>query len=91
MKMKIWIDLTNSPHINFFKPFIRFWESDGIEIIITARDLGNTIGLIKQNGWDYKEVGGHAGKNSIKKILYYPYRIIYKIVPFLYIGRYHYN
>ncbi len=74
--MKIWIDLTNSPHINFFKPFIKKWELDGYTVIITARDLANTIDLIKQNGWKYYLIGGHAGKNKIKKIIYFPIRLI---------------
>ena len=69
--MKIWIDLTNSPHINFFKPFIKRWEKEGYEIIITARELANTIELINQNGWKYTEIGGHAGKSKIKKLLYF--------------------
>lgn len=74
--MKIWIDLTNSPHINFFKPFIKYWKAQGYEIIITARDLSNTISLINQNNWQYSEIGGHAGKNKIKKILYFPKRVL---------------
>lgn len=73
--MKIWIDLTNSPHINFFKPFIKQWKREGIDIIITTRDLANTIDLIKQNDWKYYEVGGHAGKNKFKKILYFLKRV----------------
>lgn len=73
--MKIWIDLTNSPHINFFKPFIAKWKSEGHEVFITARDLANTIALIRQNNWDFIEVGGHAGKNKIKKIMYFPKRV----------------
>lgn len=73
--MKIWIDLTNSPHINFFKPFIKELQIEGHEIIITCRDLANTIDLIKQNNYDYTEIGGHAGKNTIKKILYFPKRV----------------
>ena len=73
--MKIWIDLTNSPHINFFKPFIKTWEADGHKVFITCRNLANTIELIEQNKWDYAEIGGHAGKNFIRKILYFPIRI----------------
>ena len=73
--MKIWIDLTNSPHINFFKPFIKKWEEEGHQIIITARNLANTLDLISQNGWDFNEIGGHAGKNKIKKIIYFPNRV----------------
>jgi len=74
--MKIWIDITNSPHINFFKPFIKKWNDEGNEIIITTRDLANTIDLIKQNNWNYYEIGGHAGKNKVKKLLYFPRRVL---------------
>lgn len=73
--MKIWIDLTNSPHINFFKPFIEKWGNEGHEILITARDLANTLDLINQNSWEYLEVGGHAGKNKVKKLMYFPKRV----------------
>jgi len=73
--MKIWIDLTNSPHVNFFKPFIQHWKSENYELIITARNLANTLDLIKQNNWNYYEIGGHAGKNKLKKIFYFPKRV----------------
>ena len=74
--MKIWIDLTNSPQVNFFKPFILKWKSRHIELIITTRDLANTIDLIEQNNWKYEEIGGHAGKNKLRKVLYFPRRIL---------------
>ena len=76
LNKKIWIDLTNSPHVNFFKPFIEKWEKEGFEVIITSRDLANTIDLINQNGWSFKTIGGHAGKNKLKKLLYFPWRSI---------------
>ena len=74
--MRIWIDITNSPHINFFKPFIDVWEKEGNQIILTCRDLSNTIDLIKQNEWNYIEVGGHAGGNYIKKIIHFVRRVV---------------
>lgn len=73
--MKIWIDLSNSPHVNFFKPFIKDWKKEGHDIIITCRDFANTKELISQNGWDYNEIGTHAGKNLLKKVLYFPRRV----------------
>ena len=72
-RMKIWIDLTNSPHINFFKPFIKQWENEGYEIFLTARNLANTIELIQQNSWIYKEIGGHAGKNKFRDCPWHRY------------------
>jgi predicted glycosyltransferase len=80
--MKIWIDLTNSPHINFFKPLIKEWERDGNTILITCRDLANTIDLIQQNGWQYNEIGSHAGKNYFKKIISFLIRT-YKLINFI--------
>jgi predicted glycosyltransferase len=75
-KLKIWIDLTNSPHVNFFKPFINDWQSEGHQIIITSRDLANTIDLINQNGWHHQTIGEHVGKNLFKKIFYFPNRVV---------------
>ena len=77
--MKIWIDLTNSPHINFFKPFIKKWNNEGYEIILTVRDLANTIQLVDQNRWVYTKIGGHAGKSKFKKLLYFPKRVCLKV------------
>lgn len=74
--MKIWIDLTNAPHINFFKPFVKEWKDKNYSVIITCRNLSNTIALIEQNNWVYYEIGGHAGKSSIFKILYFPFRVL---------------
>ena len=73
--MTIWIDLTNSPHVNFFLPFIKKWEKEGHQIILTARDLANTIQLIEQYEWSFSEIGGHAGKRKVKKLLYFPKRV----------------
>jgi len=73
--MKIWVDLTNSPHINFFKSLIADWKNEGHEVIITCRDLANTIDLIEQNGWEYHEVGGHAGAGLVDKLNYFPKRV----------------
>ena len=74
--MKIWIDLTNAPHVNFFKPFIEKWKNEGNEIIITARNLSNTIDLINQNNWTYKELGVHGGKGILAKIVRFPQRVM---------------
>ncbi len=74
--MKIWIDLTNSPHINFFSNVIKDLKKEGHEIIITCRDLANTIQLIELEGWDYYEIGGHAGASFVKKVTYFPKRVL---------------
>lgn len=74
--MKIWFDLSNSPHVNMFCKLINELESAGHHIIITARPLANTIALLDQKGLTYTVVGAHYGKNIFKKIIGYPVRLI---------------
>jgi len=65
-KKKILFDMTNSPHVLFFEPIISKLK-DKYEIIVTARDLAQTIPLLKAKGISYVEIGGHH-KNKILKI-----------------------
>lgn len=74
--MKIWFDLSNSPHINMFHDLIRDLESHGHSIIITSRPLANTIELLNQRGMQHTIVGEHYGKNILRKVFGYPIRII---------------
>lgn len=74
--MKIWFDLSNSPHINLFYDLIRDLESLGHETIITCRPLANTIDLLEQKGLPYTVVGEHYGKKMHKKIWGYPIRVL---------------
>lgn len=71
--MKIWIDATNSPHVNFFAGLIRELEGDH-EVVITARPLANTIELLTQQGFEFEVVGRHYGKSGIAKIGGFPRR-----------------
>lgn len=74
--MKIWFDLSNSPHINLFYDLIRDLENLGHETIITCRPLANTIDLLEQKGLPYTVVGEHYGKKMHKKIWGYPIRVL---------------
>lgn len=74
--MKIWFDLSNSPHINMFHDLIRDLESEGHHIIITARPLANTVDLLNQRGLQHTVVGEHYGKSLFKKIFGYPIRVM---------------
>ena len=41
--MKIWIDLSNSPHPLLFAPIARAFEEQGHEVLVTARDNAQTL------------------------------------------------
>lgn len=80
--MKVWFDLTNSPHVGFFKQMIDDLRVEGHEIIITTRPLANTIQLLDLHKIPYTIVGTHYGKASIKKIFGFPIRLfqLYKFL-----------
>ena len=74
--MKIWIDFINTPQVSFFIPFIKDFEKKKYEILLTCRNSGNTIDLLKLNNLSYHVVGDKARKGLIWKMLYFPLRII---------------
>jgi hypothetical protein len=64
--MKIWIDLTNSPHVNFFAGIIKELRTNH-ETLLTCRPLANTIELLEINKLPYQIVGRHYGPSLFKK------------------------
>ena len=73
--MRIWFDLSNSPHINLFVGMIRELESEGHEVVITCRPLANTIDLLDLHGLRYEVVGVHYGGKLTMKLLGFPIRV----------------
>jgi hypothetical protein len=73
--MKIWFDISNSPHINMFQDIIKQLEINGHEVLITSRPLANTIDLLNKAGMKHTPIGKHYGKNIFLKILGYPVRV----------------
>ncbi len=66
--MKIWFDLTNSPHIHFFRDMIADLKNEGHDILVTTRDHANTIDLLKLYHIDYMAIGGTYGKKMSNKV-----------------------
>ena len=73
--MKIWIDFINTPQVSFFVPFIKELNSNGNEILLTCRDSGNTIELLKQQKLEFHIIGNRVGKGMMQKGLFFPYRL----------------
>jgi len=67
--MTIWFDFTNPPHVNFFKPLIRKFESAGFDIKCSARDFVETVDLLKLHNIEFELYGKHGGKKKSKKIM----------------------
>lgn len=69
MKKKIWFDITNVPHVNFFLPIIRKYEEE-FDIIFSLRDFAETKSLFEKCiDKPYIEVGQHKGGNKLRKII----------------------
>jgi len=59
--MRIWIDLTNSPHVLVMRPVIESLRADGHEVRVTARDFAQTLELCERLGVAHTQIGHHRG------------------------------
>src|SRR5580704_14244921 len=66
---KVWIDIDNSPHVPFFLPIIHELERNGVEVVLTARDIYQVTDLLKFFDLRCKVIGGHYGKNKVLKVM----------------------
>jgi predicted glycosyltransferase len=59
--MRVWVDLTNSPHVLVLAPIIRRLQGAGHEVDVTARDFAQTLGLCDRLGVVHTAIGTHRG------------------------------
>jgi uncharacterized protein len=59
--MRVWVDLTNSPHVLVMRPIIRALEQRGAEVLVTARDFAQTLDLCERHGLACEAIGRHRG------------------------------
>ncbi len=65
--MRIWIDVTNSPHVVIFRPLIARLQARGHEVTVTSREFAQTIGLLERFGIPHTVVGAHGGGGLLGK------------------------
>ena len=66
--MRVWIDVTNSPHVVFFRPLVALLEARGHEVTISARDFAQTLELLEDAGLEHTVVGPpHGGASRAGK------------------------
>src|SRR3954453_18390718 len=59
--MRVWVDLTNSPHVLVMRPVIEALRRRGDEVLVTARDFAQTLGLLERFRLDHTAIGHHRG------------------------------
>jgi len=65
--VRVWVDLTNSPHVLVMRPLIAAMREDGHEVEVTARDFAQTLQLCELLGVDHTPVGRHRGGRLASK------------------------
>jgi len=67
--MKVWVDMTNSPHVPFFRPLIRLLEGRGHDVRVSARDFAQTLELLDAAAIAHDIAGPpHGGAGRAGKI-----------------------
>ncbi len=59
--MRVWIDLTNSPHVLVMRPVIERLAAEGHDVDVTARDFAQTLELCERFGIAHTAIGHHRG------------------------------
>jgi predicted glycosyltransferase len=66
--MRVWIDVTNSPHVPFFRPLVELLGMRGHDVTISARDFAQTLELLDDAGLEHTVVGPpHGGASRTAK------------------------
>lgn len=66
--MKVWIDLSNSPHPLLFAPIARALEDEGHSVVVTARNHAQTIELAQARWPVVNIIGGESPKGRAAKL-----------------------
>ena len=65
--MRVWVDLTNSPHVLVLRPLIALMRAHGLEVEVTARDFAQTLELCERFGIAHTAIGAHRGGRVASK------------------------
>ena len=66
--MRVWIDVSNSPQVPFFRPLIALLRDRGHEVSVTTREYAQTTELLSLHGIEHDVVGPrHGGASAAGK------------------------
>jgi uncharacterized protein len=61
LSVRIWIDLTNSPHVLVMRPVISTLRARGHDVEVTAREFAQTLELCRRFEIEHTAIGHHRG------------------------------
>jgi len=63
--VRVWVDVSNSPQVLFFRPLLRLLEERGHDVEVTTREYAQTLELLALHGIANRVVGpGHGGAGA---------------------------
>lgn len=65
--MKVWFDCTAAAHPLVLRPVIERFRAGGAEVLVTARENGETVGNLERLGIPHVVVGKHGGAGKLGK------------------------
>jgi predicted glycosyltransferase len=65
--LRVWVDLSNSPHPILFEPIVDELRADGHEVVLTARDHAQTVALATERWPEVRVIGARSPKGRAAK------------------------
>jgi predicted glycosyltransferase len=66
--VKVWIDIDNPPQVQYLLPFRAAFETAGVRTVITARDYGATVRMLRAAGVEAEVFGARVGSGRLRKV-----------------------
>jgi hypothetical protein len=66
--VRVWVDISNSPQVPFFRPVIALLRARGHDVAVTTREYAQTVELLELHGIQHEIVGPrHGGAGAAGK------------------------
>jgi predicted glycosyltransferase len=66
--LRVWVDCTAAAHPLVLRPIVERLRARGDDVLITAREYGQTLGILDRLGLPYTAVGEHGGASRLGKV-----------------------
>jgi len=65
--LKVWVDCTAAAHPLVLRPIVERLSAAGHDVEVTAREYGQTLGVLRRLGIPYTSIGAHADGGTLAK------------------------
>lgn len=65
--MRVWVDCTAAAHPLVLRPIVDLLAERGHDVCVTAREYGQTIGILDRLGIEHEVFGSHGGAGTVAK------------------------